>query len=271
MTDGCLSMRFVRDRTGHTRLAERRQCYPLTTTAVLPLDHGPGALIYVQNAAGSVFGGDHLNLEMHLEEGAALCMSTPSATRLQGDALSVQHMQVSVGRDAFFESIPDMLISHPGAVHRQQTQIDLADGAGAIVAESLAPGRVARGERHVYGSISLRLQASFGGTVVLRDGSTFRPEEADPALEGSLGREGYMGSLFALAQTGRAEDLAECIDAALAKLPGVYGGASVLASRHGAVARFLAGEATLLRQATHLAWDAARRCMRGLPAPILRK
>lgn len=271
MTDGLLSLRFARDRQGRTRLVDRRQRYPLTTTAVLPMETGPGALIYVQNAAGSVFGGDRLHLDVRLEAGAALCLSTPSATRLQGDDLSVQTVQVSVGEGAFFESVPDMIIPHPNAVHRQQTRIDLAEGACAILAETLAPGRVARGERHAYQSVSLQLHASFRGSPVLRDASGFRPAEVNPALEGGLAREGYVGTLFALTHDHHAEDLAERISAGLATLPGVYGGAAALASGHGAVARFLASEAPMLRLATQVAWDAARQTMRGEPAPKLRK
>lgn len=186
MSDGLLSVRFARDSQGRTRLVERRQRYPLTTTAVLPMETGPGALIYVQNTAGSVFGGDRLHLDVSLEAGAALCLSTPSATRLQGGTLSVQTVQVSVGEGAFFESVPDMIIPHPNAAYRQQTRIDLAEGACAILAETLAPGRVARGERHAYQSISLQLQVSFDGCPVLRDASGFRPAEGNPALEGGL-------------------------------------------------------------------------------------
>ncbi|MDN8051550.1 urease accessory protein UreD [Burkholderia multivorans] len=271
MTEGLLSLRFARDSQGRTRLVARRQRYPLTTTVVLPMETGPGALIYVQNAAGSVFGGDRLDVDVCLEAGAALCLSTPSATRLQGDALSMQTTRVSVGEGAFFESVPDMIIPHPDAVHRQQTYIDLAEGASAIVVESLAPGRTARGERHAYQSIDLRLQASFRGSPVLRDASGFRPIEANPALEGCLAGEGYVGSLFALTQAGLADELAERISNGLAGLPGVYGGASALASGHGAVARFLAGDAPSLRLATHAAWDAARQYMRGESAPTLRK
>ncbi|VTY39821.1 Urease accessory protein UreD [Xylophilus ampelinus] len=271
MTDGLLHLRLACDGQGRTRLVARRQRYPLTTTAVLPLDAGPGALIYVQNAAGSVFGGDRLHVDVALETGAGLCLSTPSATRLQGDVLSVQTVRVSVAEGAFFESMPDMLIPHPRALHRQHTAIELAAGASAILAETLAPGRVARGERHAYQAVSLRLHVDLEGRPILHDAATFRPGEADPSLEGSLGSEGYVGTLFALTQDGCHEELADRMNAELAALPGVYGGASPLASGHGAVARVLAGEAPALRQAMHLAWDAARRCMRGRPAPRLRK
>jgi urease accessory protein len=271
MTDGLLRLRLARDRQGRTRLVERRQRYPLTTTGMLPLDDGPSGLLYVQNAAGSVFGGDRLHVELALEAGTGMCLSTPSATRLQGDTLSVQTTRVAVGEGAFFESMPDLLIPHPRAQHRQHASVDLAEGAGAILAEALSPGRVARGERHAYGSIALRLEVSLQGRPILRDAATLRPAEADPALEGGVAAEGYVGTLFALAPGGCAETLADDIDAVLSSMPGLYGGVSPLASGHGAVARVLARDAPMLRQAMHRAWDAARRRLLDRPAPELRK
>lgn len=271
MTDGMLRLRLARDRQGRTRLVERAQRYPLTTTAVLPLAGEPGALVYVQNAAGSVFGGDRLHLQIELAEGAALCLSTPSATRLQGDALSVQSASVSVASGGFYESVPDMLIPHSGANHRQHTRIDLAEGASAILAESIAPGRVARGERHAYEALALRLQVARDGRAILHDAATLRPAEANPAFDGAVASEGYVGTVFALSSRGGEEELANRIAAGIAAVPGAWGGASPLASGQGAVARVLACDAPSLREAMHRAWDAARRCLRGAAAPRLRK
>lgn len=271
MTDGLLQLRLVCDRQGHTRLAERKQRYPLTTTAVLPLDTGPGALIYVQNAAGSVFGEDHLRLDVVLEDGAELCLSTPSATRLQGDALSVQTTCISLGKGAFLESIPDMLIPHARSKHRQETFIQLASGSRAIIAESLAPGRVARGERHEYQFLSLRLHVRLEGKSILEDAATFCPDDVGPSLEGALGKHGYVGTIFAVAQETSAIDLAAEVHAGLANIEGVYGGASPLASGYGVVARFLADDSPRLRYAMQTTWDLMRRCLLGRPAPQLRK
>ncbi|MBC8651911.1 urease accessory protein UreD [Pseudomonas sp. NP21570] len=271
MGNGVLSLRFARDRHGRTRLAARQQRYPLTTTAVLPMESESGALIYVQNAAGSVFGGDRLHIAVHLEASAELCLSTPSATRLQGEALSVQTTMIELSEGAFFEYIPDMIIPHAQAEHRQHTCIALANGAEAIFMESFAAGRVARGEEHLYRSFSTRLQVSFSARPVLVDASSFRPGEASPALEGALASSGFVGTIFALSQQGDHEELATLISRRLASLPGVYGGAAALASGYGAVGRFLADDAPNLRMATQVAWDVVRRHMRGRPAPLLRK
>ena len=127
---------------------------PASLNIVLPFDSESGALIYTQNAAGSVFGGDRLRTDLHLEDDVSVCISTPSATRIQGNGLAAQTTHIKLGRGAFIESIPDMIIAHPKAVYRQETHIDLAEGAEAILGESIAPGRVARGEEYVYDAVS---------------------------------------------------------------------------------------------------------------------
>lgn len=271
MSDGLLSLRFARDWRGRTRVTARQQRYPLLTTAVLPMESELGALIYVQNAAGSVFGGDRLHTELQLGPRAELCVSTPSATRLQGEELSIQTVKVELGDGSFFESVPEMIIPHPKADHRQHTCVELGPGARAILVESFAPGRVARGERYLYRNISIRLRASFSGRVVLDDAFSFRPAEATPNLEGTLGSFGYVGSLLALADDGDHEALAAQINARLASFPEVYGGAAALASGHGVLARFLAGDAPSLRAVKHAVWDAARYHLHGNHAPFLRK
>jgi urease accessory protein len=259
-------MRFVRDVAGRTRLAERRQCYPLQTTGVLPLDESGAALVYVQNAAGSVFGGDRLALEVALGRGTAVCLSTPSATRFQAGALSCQTLKLVVAEDAFLESVPDPLIPHANSAHRQETALDLAEGACAILVDCLAPGRTARGEQHAYRSLSLRLTVRQGGCMILEDGLTLVPTEADPCLEGALGCGGYSGSLFAFGMTDP-EAAANSIHSAIA----ADGAAAPLASGHGVVARFLATDAPNLRRLAMAAWNAARLQICGRPAPTLRK
>ncbi|WP_157935973.1 urease accessory protein UreD [Paracoccus zhejiangensis] len=186
-------------------------------------------------------------------------------------ALSVQETRISVARNGFLESVPDMIIPHAGACHHQITRLAMERDAGAILLDSMAPGRAARGERHDYALVLLRLVVTCEGRDILIDGARFCPAEADPALAGALGEEGYVGTMFALSAQVDSMALAADIAAALDGTEGVFGGAAPLTWGHGVVARFLAADAPALRLASHRAWDASRRRMRGRPAPILRK
>lgn len=271
MSEGHLSLDLVRDGNGRTRLARRRQTYPLTTTSVLPIEGEDGALIYIQNAAGSVFGGDRLTLHVNVGPGAHLCLSTPSATRLQGDKLSEQETSINIAESGFVESVPDLLIPHTRAQHRQITRLSLGQNACAILIDMMAPGRVARGERHQYSSVSFRLSVDIEGRKVLVDGASFTPEEAEPSLTGALGENGYVTTLFALGPEADYALLSNQLSESLGNMPGVFAGAAPLFSGYGVVARCLADDAPKLRSAAHSAWDTARKHLRNRPAPILRK
>lgn len=271
MSDGHLLLDLVRDGAGRTRLARRRQTYPLTTTAVLPIDGEEGALIYVQNAAGSVFGGDRLTLHVNVGPGSHLCLSTPSATRLQGDKLSVQEVSINVAEDGFLESVPDLLIPHTGARHRQITRLSLGENASAILIDMMAPGRVGRGEYHQYSLVSFRLIVTIEGRQTLIDGASFSPQEAEPSLSGTLGGDGYVSTLFALGPKADYVPLSKHLSENLGNAPGVFAGAAPLFSGYGVVARFLTDDAPTLRKAAYSAWDTVRKHMRKRPAPILRK
>ncbi len=271
MNEGYLSLRLAKSGGGATRLAGRRQTYPLTTTVVLPLEGEDTALIYVQNAAGSVFGGDKLSLDIKIDQGAELCLSTPAATRVHGEKPSLQETDIHVEENGFVEVIPDMLIPHEGANHQQITRLSMEKGAGAIVMDAMAPGRLARGEKYKYTRLSSRLIVTWDGRKVLIDGASFRPSEVDPESAGALGSEGYVGSLFAICAPGDHSCLAAEIADSLDRVDGVFGGAATLSSGYGVVARFLAPDTPSLRKASYAAWDSARKKMRNRNAPVLRK
>lgn len=265
-------MRFARDGAGRTRMTARRQSHPLRTTAAMPLgDGGGGALVYVQNTAGAIFGGDRLTVEATVGEGAALCLAAPSATRLQGGAASRSETRATVAAGGLVEIAPDLLIPHAEAEHRQTLTVELAEGAAAILTEALAPGRAARGEAQAYRALTLRLEICREGRRRLVDCATLRPGEADPAVAGASGLAGYAGSLFALWSGDDDCALAERIDGALRAAPGAFGAAAALAGGGGAVARVIAPDASALRAALQAAWSAARMVIVGRPAPALRR
>ncbi len=234
MGDGVLSLRFARDRHGRTRLAARQQRYPLTTTAVLPMESESGALIYVQNAAGSVFGGDRLHVAVHLEASAELCLSTPSATRLQGEALSIQTTMIEAERRS-------LLRVHPGYDNP-------ACASGTQAAHMYCTGKRSRG--HFHGEFrGWPGGERRGAPFIEASRRAFKSVLAhalclltlrvsvlgrrSPALEGALASSGFVGTIFALSQQGDHEELATLISRRLASLPGVYGGAAALASGYG--------------------------------------
>jgi urease accessory protein len=273
--DGLLAVRMRCDARRRTVLAERRQRFPLRMTVPMYLDPRDAgmAFVYVQNPTGAVYAGDRLETSVAAEPGARVHLTTQSATKISrmdgGEA--VQELRVDVGEGAYVEYVPDPIIPQAGARLVQDTIVELAEGGAFVAAETLAPGRRARGERFAYERIRLRLEARRDGRELCVDTMELVPARRPPAARGLLGAGDYLVSLVVLCPERDTERLAAVLDEQLAGRAGVVGAADELPGAAGAVVRVLAPTATAARRALLGVWAVARSEVAGLPLPSLRK
>jgi urease accessory protein len=268
--DGFLRLRFER-RGARTVLAERRFALPLEVLAPMPLDPGGAAVLFLLNPTGGVLGGDRLETEVELGPGAEACLVTPSATKVYRAAgpPAEQRLRARVGPGALFEHVPDHVIPSPGAALRAEVDVELAPGGAAILWDALAVGRLARGEAWRFASIES--ETTVRDALGRRFRERFRLEPARRSWAGIGGLEGmgYLGTFLACFD-GDPVPLAAALDAALAGLRGVRGGASPL-GRGGVFARVIAAGAPELADALRSLWTPARRALCGRDPPDLRK
>ena len=94
-------------------------------------------------------GGDRLSIEMTVGPDAHVLISTPSANRVYRSLseTSVQVVDISVGRGAILEWVPEPTIPFAGSRFRQVIHVTLAPGATVLLWDAIASGRMARGER----------------------------------------------------------------------------------------------------------------------------
>jgi urease accessory protein len=273
--DGLLELRFDRDPAGRTYLAARRQRFPLRITTPLYLDpRDPGmAFVYAQNPTGGVFAGDRLVTSVGAGSGTRVHVTTQSATKLYrmdgGDA--IQDLRFALAGDAYLEHVPDPLIPHTGARFRQRTVVDMEPGACFLAAETLAPGRRARGERFAYEMVELRSEAACDGRALCADALRLEPGRRAPTAPGILGDHDYLATLLVVAPGRDGEALARELDDAVAGAAGASAAAGVLPAAAGALVRVLAATGGAARAALHRAWEVARRRLLGIPLPPLRK
>jgi urease accessory protein len=273
--DGLLALRMRCDARRRTVLAERRQRFPLRMTVPMYLDAGDRgmAFVYVQNPTGGVYAGDRLVTSITAEPGARVHVTTQSATKIcrMDGGEAVQEMRFDVGAGAYVEYVPDPVIPQAGARLEQQTVVELGEGAAFVAAETLSPGRRARGERFAYERIRLRLEARRDGHELCVDTMELVPSRRPPDAPGILGSRDYLVSLVALCPEHDTARLAAVLDAALAERPGLLGAADELPNGSGAVARILAPSAMAAREALLGAWATVRREVIDLPLPAIRK
>ena len=128
-------------------------------------------LVQVVNPTAGILAGDQLESEISVHQGAALLVTTPSASRIfqmrAGAAACRQHFTVSPG--GWLEVMPEPLVPHRGSRFHQRTTIDVAPTGGLFFVDALVPGRLGHGESWAWERLSLDLTVRVGGELVLRE------------------------------------------------------------------------------------------------------
>lgn len=128
-------------------------------------------LVQVVNPTAGILSGDRLESAVAVESGAAVLLTTPSASRVfrmrEGEARSLQRFSVS--RGAWLEVLPEPLVPHRGSVFHQRTTLAVEPGGAAFYADLLFPGRIAHGETWGWSRLVLELEVRSGDYLILRE------------------------------------------------------------------------------------------------------
>lgn len=229
-------------------------------------------LVQVVNPTAGILSGDRLESAVVVDPGAALLLTTPSASRVfrmrDGEARSSQTFHVA--SSGWLEVLPEPLVPHRGSVFHQRTRLTVEPGGAAFFADLLFPGRIAHGETWAWSRLVLDLEVRFGAELLLR-------ERLDQSAD-------HLRALAALAGAGDSASFGNAvfISPALPSAPawrdrlhalqadGVWIGASPLRTGAGWSIKFVAPDGIRLRQtlaeirriltpiAPHLACDARK-------------
>lgn len=128
-------------------------------------------LVQVVNPTAGILDGDRLESTVTAGSGAALVVTTPSASRVfrmrSGRAVCQQQFSIEAG--AWLEFAPEPLVPHRGARYRQTTRVDVAPGARGVFVEQLMPGRLGHGEAWGWTDLELNFELRIDGRLVLRE------------------------------------------------------------------------------------------------------
>ncbi|AKC81662.1 hypothetical protein IMCC26134_00705 [Verrucomicrobia bacterium IMCC26134] len=233
-------------------------------------------VVQVVNPTAGILSGDRLESAVTVEAGAAVLLTTPSASRVfrmrsgEDEARSLQHFSVAGG--GWLEVLPEPLVPHRGSRFHQRTVLEVAPGGAAFYADLLLPGRVAHGEVWGWDRLVLELEVRSGTDLLLRERLDQSADHlhALATLAGS-GETASFGNAVFLAP-GLAADPVPPWRSALHDLQtdGVWIGASQLRTGAGWSIKFVAPDGPRLRRtlaeirriltphAPHLACDARK-------------
>ena len=88
------------------------------------------------------------------------------------------------------------MIPFAGARYRQETTIELADGAGLFWWETVAPGRTARGELFAYDSLQFRLDLTAQGLPLAQERVALDPMRRSLQSAARLGPYLYFANFY---------------------------------------------------------------------------
>jgi urease accessory protein len=278
---GDLTLAYER-RGAQTVLARSYSRSPWHLFPPIDLDDSGCAYTLLVNPSGGLVAGDHLCLQATLGPDTHVLFSTPSATKVYRSLAepSCQTIDLVVGQGAILEWLPEPTIPFAGSRFHQTIRVRLESQATLLLWDAIASGRMARGERWAFRSLTndIRITTASGPSIVERYelASVLEGRAGeDPAVTAGLAGEwDYVASLFLLGDGLPAEKvkrLADILADILASQPGqVLGGISEPAAP-GLAIKLLAKSAPALGAMQAALWAAVRTHLWGLPVPALRR
>ncbi len=168
---GQLSLCAERRPNGRTALAGQSFCAPYHVSKPYWDEDTRTLLVQMVNPTAGILSGDHLEADITVGEGAALLVTTPSASRIfqmrEGAAECRQRFRVA--RGGWLEVMPEPLVPHRGSSYRQSTRIEVQPDGELFFADLLLPGRVGHGEAWEWSRLCLEVDVLLGSELVLRE------------------------------------------------------------------------------------------------------
>lgn len=261
---------------GATRPVRHFHRTPLYILRPIYLDEArPGmAFVYLQQQGDGLLQGDRYRVDVAASEDADVHVTTQGATKIYGmdGGYATQLVNLTAAPGALLEYLPEPVIPFRRSRFCGQTTVTADPRATVLFAETLLPGRVARGEWHDYDfySSTTRIRRPDGQQVAL-DALTFGGAAGRASTPARMGEHGVHAAFFALATKERTAGLSAQLLGRLGEHPDVLAGVSTLPFDAGLVVRILGSSSIPVKLAVHAVWDTARRHLTGAPAPDLRK
>ncbi|QPC94993.1 urease accessory protein UreD [Mesorhizobium sp. INR15] len=199
------------------------------------------------NTAGGLTGGDRLAWEVDVGPGGSATITTQACEKIYRAASDRAEVRVklTVGDHGSIAWLPQETIVFEQSAFARTLEVDLADGAEALVLEAAVFGRLAMGERTTRGSFHDRWRVRRQGALIHAEDFRIGPGIAD-----ALGRRAVAGGAVAMATILMVSPRAEALLQSVRGIIGDQGDASAwsVTTSGKLLARLYAGDGYQLRK-----------------------
>jgi urease accessory protein len=262
---------------GRTRVERQYQRAPLYIYRPVYLDPARPdmAFLFVQQSGDGFVQGDRNRVDVRCGPGAAAHITTQAATKVfaarQNYASHVVNLRADAG--TVLEYLPDATVPFRGSRFFQRTRVIANPESTVILGETVLPGRVARGEKHLYDFYWAETEVQDdSGQLLFSDVLRICPAAGQgPNSRAVLGDYDVVAALYILSRQTNPTNMVGLLRAALAGCSEVLSGVSELPNLCGVALRLLGPTSLTVQAALTTAWTAARLELLGAPPPNLRK
>jgi urease accessory protein len=218
------------------------------------------ASLYLQSCAGGIFEGDDLWLDVIVDAGGFVHLTSQASTIVHTatSGCSVMTSTFEVRTGAWFEMIADPFILFPASFLRINTRLIVDQSAAAIVADAFLLHDPTGQERSFRGLEAETVIEIRGRGRVACDRYRVAGAMLSAGMPGVTGCFRAQGTLLAISPDGRFTAFANDLSDVLSNIGGLYAGASNLPGNAGVWCRFLASDAVALRGAVDGLWSILR-------------
>ena len=212
-------------RNGQTVLHDSYCEVPFKITRPLSGASEGNAHLMLMHCTAGLFGGDRIEMTVHVERGAKVRLTQQSATRVHpsDERMAVQSSRFHVESGGELEVLLEPVIPFAASRLSQKTVIEVGPGGRLVYWEGLMAGRVGRGELWAFEELSSETRLVANGQLVFLDRLRLQPARTSPSTPWSMGRATYAGTGLYVA-----DDASRVGEALRAALPGA--GIDVLAN-----------------------------------------
>jgi urease accessory protein len=204
---GRLSLELSKTAHG-TQLTRSEHEGPLRIQRVLSPEGPDCPHLYLLHPPGGVVGGDRLQTQVRLGEGASALCTTPAAQKLyrsQGACAEIEN-RLELGCGASLEWLPSETLAFSAAQARIETRVTLAPGAAFLGWDIACYGMPARGETFAAGRVQSRFEIYRGDTPLAIE--SFDAGGAPQLLNDAYALRGepVVASLYAVPGSGSVDE-----------------------------------------------------------------
>ncbi len=174
-----------------------RACAASPLRLLMPKNSGSAAWIYTSSYGGGLVGGDSIELDVDIGDGASCFMSTQASTKVYRSPMgTASRLTARVGHGGLLVIAPDPVVCFRASRFVQVQRFHLAADASLVFVDWLTSGRRAFGERWVFHEYTTRLEIHVGGRLLVYDPIALRAADIDIAAR--MGRFNVLGLVVLL-------------------------------------------------------------------------